>query len=107
MASEPDQHSSPASFYESPQAARQARPEEFLYLACMHEGTGVDEPDILAVVDAQDGRGAAGRSRRKQQHQVLGADSPLATELDTVACHGPQPLRERAKSGRRPTATTR
>ena len=43
MASEPDQHSSPASFYESPQAARHARPEEFLYLACMHEGTGVDE----------------------------------------------------------------
>src|SRR6185436_2383064 len=39
-----------------PQAARHARPEEFLYLACMHEGTGVDEPDFLAVVDAQDGR---------------------------------------------------
>ena len=56
MASEPDQHSTPASFYESPQAARHARPEEFLYLACMHEGTGVDEPDFLAVVDAQDGR---------------------------------------------------
>ncbi len=35
MASEPDQHSSPASFYESPQAARHARPEEFLYLACL------------------------------------------------------------------------
>ena len=56
MASEPDQHSSPASFYESPQAARHARPEEFLYLACLHEGTGVDEPDFLAVVDAEDGR---------------------------------------------------
>ena len=26
---EPDQHSSPASFYELPQAARHARPEEF------------------------------------------------------------------------------
>ena len=56
MASEPDQHSSPASFYASPQAARHARPEEFLYLACLHEGTGVDEPDFLAVVDAEDGR---------------------------------------------------
>src|SRR3954454_9380541 len=56
MASEPDQHSSPASFYESPQAARHARPEEFLYLACLHEGTGVAEPDFLAVVDAEDGR---------------------------------------------------
>src|SRR3954467_10460688 len=56
MASEPDQHSSPASFYESPQAARHARPEEFLYLACLHEGTGVAEPDFLAVIDAEDGR---------------------------------------------------
>ena len=56
MTNEPDQQSSPASFYESPQAARHARPEEFLYLACMHEGTGVDEPDFLAVVDAEDGR---------------------------------------------------
>jgi methanethiol oxidase len=56
MASEPDQHSSPASFYESPPAARHAAPEEFLYLACLHEGTGVDRPDFLAVVDAEDGR---------------------------------------------------
>ena len=56
MASEPDQHSSPASFYASPQEARHARPEEFLYLACLHEGTGVDEPDFLAVVDAEQGR---------------------------------------------------
>jgi len=56
MASEPDQHSSPASFYESPQAALHAEPEEFLYLACLHEGTGVEEPDFLAVVDARDGR---------------------------------------------------
>ena len=30
--------------------------EEFLYLACLHEGTGVEAPDFLAVVDAEDGR---------------------------------------------------
>ena len=36
--------------------ARQARAEEFLYLACLHEGTGVDKPDFLAVVDAESGR---------------------------------------------------
>src|SRR3954465_15259751 len=56
MASAPDHHSSPASFYKSPQAARHARPEELLYLACLHEGTGVGEPDFLAVIDAEDGR---------------------------------------------------
>src|SRR5512133_2005330 len=51
-----DQESHPASFYASPQEARDARPEELLYLACLHEGTGVDRPDFLAVVDAQQGR---------------------------------------------------
>jgi selenium-binding protein 1 len=43
-------------FYASPQEALQAPPEEFLYLACLHEGTGVRAPDFLAVVDAEDGR---------------------------------------------------
>jgi len=45
-----------ASFYASPAEAREAPPEEFLYLACLHEGTGVDKPDFLAVVDAEHGR---------------------------------------------------
>jgi methanethiol oxidase len=48
--------STPPSFYASPAEARQAPPEEFLYVACLHEGTGVDKPDFLAVVDAEEGR---------------------------------------------------
>src|SRR5947209_2051681 len=44
-----------ASFYGSPQEAQQAPAEEFLYLACLHEGTDVEAPDFLAVVDAEDG----------------------------------------------------
>jgi selenium-binding protein 1 len=48
--------SKPASFYSSPAEAAQAPPEEFLYVACLHEGTGVDKPDFLAVVDAEEGR---------------------------------------------------
>ncbi len=43
------------SFYSSPAEAMQAPAEEFLYVACLHEGTGVDKPDYLAVVDAEDG----------------------------------------------------
>ena len=50
------EHDKPASFHSSPQEAMQAPPEEFLYLACLHEGTGVEAPDFLAVVDAEDGR---------------------------------------------------
>jgi selenium-binding protein 1 len=48
--------SKPASFYSSPAEAAQAPPEEFLYVACLHEGTGVEKPDFLAVVDAEEGR---------------------------------------------------
>jgi methanethiol oxidase len=48
-------HTKPASFYASPQEALQAPPEEFLYLACLHEGTDVDAPDFIAVVDAERG----------------------------------------------------
>jgi selenium-binding protein 1 len=45
----------PASFYASPNEAVEAPPEEFLYVACLHEGTGVEAPDFLAVVDAETG----------------------------------------------------
>src|SRR5919106_2234779 len=47
--------SSHPSFYASPAEATQAPAEEFLYVACLHEGTGTDKPDFLAVVDAERG----------------------------------------------------
>ena len=50
------EHHKPASFHSSPREAMQSPPEEFLYLACLHEGTGVNAPDFLAVVDAEGGR---------------------------------------------------
>ena len=37
--------------YASPQEAMKAPREEFLYVACLYEGTGIREPDFLAVVD--------------------------------------------------------
>jgi selenium-binding protein 1 len=52
----PHENDKPSSFYSSPHQALQAPPEEFLYLACLHEGTGVSEPDFLAVVDTEEGR---------------------------------------------------
>jgi methanethiol oxidase len=44
------------SFYASPAEATRAPAEEFLYVACLHQGTGVEKPDFLAVVDAESGR---------------------------------------------------
>ena len=46
----------PASFHSSPQEAMQSPAEEFLCLACLHEGTAVGAPDFLAVVDAEESR---------------------------------------------------
>jgi selenium-binding protein 1 len=37
--------------FASPEEALQAPPEEFVYAAGMYTGTGIDEPDFLAVVD--------------------------------------------------------
>jgi methanethiol oxidase len=48
-------HDHGRSFYASPAEATQAPAEEFLYVACLHEGTGVERPDFLAVVDAERG----------------------------------------------------
>jgi methanethiol oxidase len=45
-----------ASLYGSPEEAQRAPREELLYLACLHEGTGVQAPDFLAVIDAEEGR---------------------------------------------------
>ena len=50
------EHTKPASFHSSPRDALDAPPEEFLYLACLHGGTGVEAPDFIAVVDAEEGR---------------------------------------------------
>jgi selenium-binding protein 1 len=37
--------------FASPAEAMQAPREEFVYVACLYEGTGIQEPDFLAVVD--------------------------------------------------------
>src|SRR5213595_2758933 len=54
--SDANRHPGAASLYESPAAAMRAPAEELLYVACLHTGTGVEQPDFLAVVDAQEGR---------------------------------------------------
>jgi selenium-binding protein 1 len=83
--SDPHASTRPASFHESPSEAQQAAPEEFLYVACLHEGTGVSEPDFVAVIDAEEGR--------------IIHETPMPTIGDELhhfgwnrcssACHGP------------------
>jgi selenium-binding protein 1 len=37
--------------YASPDVARQAEPERHIYVAALYEGTGIDRPDFIAVID--------------------------------------------------------
>jgi selenium-binding protein 1 len=43
------EHTGPG--YASPEEARRQPPEDVVYVACLYEGTGIREPDFLAVVD--------------------------------------------------------
>ena len=43
------EHSGPG--YASPEVARQQEPEKLIYVAALYEGTGIDKPDFIAVVD--------------------------------------------------------
>jgi methanethiol oxidase len=73
------------SLYASPGEAQRAPAEELVYVACLHEGTGVQAPDFLAVVDAHEGR--------------IVHETPMPTVGDELhhfgwnrcssACHGP------------------
>jgi selenium-binding protein 1 len=73
------------SFYASPEEATRAPAEEFLYVACLHEGTGVDEPDFLAVVDAEDGRVI----HRMPMPNVGDELHHFGWNRCSSACHGP------------------
>src|SRR5215216_4602023 len=52
MAHDKDVAERTGAFYASPADARQAPPEDVLYIGCLHRGTGSEEPDFVAVIDA-------------------------------------------------------
>ena len=76
--------------FATPDEAIKAPQEQYLYVACLHEGTGVDKPDFLAVVGTEPDtpeygkiilRAADARRRRRA--------APLRLEPLRSACHGP------------------
>ncbi len=46
-----DDHTSSGPGYASPEVARQQPAEKLIYVAALYEGTGIDKPDFVAVVD--------------------------------------------------------
>ena len=95
--------------HSSPQEALQAPPEEFLYVACLHRGTGVEAPDFLAVVDAEDetdrARDADAERRRRApplRLEPLQLGLPRARPLAPDRSRLPLLADPRAERGRRP-----
>jgi methanethiol oxidase len=80
----------PASLHGSPQEALKAPPEELLYLACLHEGTGVEAPDFIAVVDCDPSSGSYGRVVHEEPMPNVGDElHHFGWNRCSSACHGP------------------
>ena len=79
-----------ASFYASPAEALKAPPEEFLYVACLHEGTGVEQPDFLAVVDVHPESDTYGQIVHETPMPNVGDElHHFGWNRCSSACHGP------------------
>src|SRR5262249_60465818 len=80
----------PASFHHSPTDAMQAPREEFLYVAAMRAGTGVDAPDFLAVVDTRPESDSYGRIVHETPMAYIGDElHHFGWNRCSSACHGP------------------
>ncbi len=76
--------------HSSPEEAMQAPAEEFLYVACLHEGTGVDAPDFLAVVDTDPASAAYGTIVHETPMPNVGDElHHYGWNRCSSACHGP------------------
>jgi selenium-binding protein 1 len=79
-----------SSLHASPREAMQAPPEEFLYVACLHEGTGVEAPDFLAVVDTDPASASYGQIVHETPMPNVGDElHHYGWNRCSSACHGP------------------
>jgi selenium-binding protein 1 len=83
-------HHKPASFYASPAEAQQAPREEYLYVTAMRTGTGVDAPDLLAVVDTNPESDTYARIVHELPMPYVGDEfHHFGWNRCSSACHGP------------------
>jgi methanethiol oxidase len=79
-----------SSLHSSPREAMRAPAEEFLYVACLHEGTGVDAPDFLAVVDTDPQSSSYGTIIHETPMPNVGDElHHFGWNRCSSACHGP------------------
>lgn len=74
--------------YASPQEALAAPPEEFVYVAGLHTGTGVDEPDFLGVVDVNPESNTYGQITHRTPMPYVGDElHHYGWQVCSSACH--------------------
>lgn len=72
--------------YASPQEAMNAPREEFVYVAGLHVGTGVEKPDFLAVVHAETSWSQANGRRPHHGDLSVNLPSPPLPGAPLVRC---------------------
>jgi 56kDa selenium binding protein (SBP56) len=80
------EHGSPG--YASPQVARQQPPEKFVYVAALYEGTGIDRPHFIAVVDVDPGSATYGQIVHRTEMPNVGDElHHFGWNACSSACH--------------------
>ena len=81
-----DHHSGPG--FASPEDARQQPPEEVVYVACLYEGTGIEEPDFIATVDVERGSDTYGEIVHRTPMPNVGDElHHFGWNVCSSACH--------------------
>src|SRR5690242_7252360 len=74
--------------YASPQVAREQPPEQFVYVAALYEGTGIDRPDFIAVVDVDPSSSSYGQIVHRTEMPHLGDElHHFGWNACSSACH--------------------
>ncbi len=74
--------------YASPEVARRQPAERFVYVACLYEGTGIDRPDFIAVVDVDPGSGSCGQIVHRTEMPNVGDElHHFGWNACSSACH--------------------
>ena len=88
MTAQQDNHEHSGVGFASPAEAMAAPPEEFVYVAALHTGTGVDAPDFLAVVDTQPDSDTYGQIIHRTPVPTTGDElHHFGWQICSSACH--------------------
>jgi selenium-binding protein 1 len=87
-ATDHDSQESTGPGYPSPQAAREQPPEQVAYVAGLYEGTGIDRPDFIAVVDVDPSSSAYGEIVSRTEMPNVGDElHHFGWNACSSACH--------------------